>query len=101
MTQTEALITLLKRLPEIEMAEVLTEINAHLYTQKWNHLKRECLSTDSAEDKIRDLESDLEEMEEAKDQLVDNIHAALSRCDEYQDGDDVDDFIQSIKSDLQ
>jgi len=109
MTNTEAILTLINRLPEVEFAEVLGGMAEQIRRENWNHLIDQQFSIETFEADLDDANEALDKMTSQKDDFVDKINDAISLCDKFslEEGSpetmqaEAEDFIDRIKNALQ
>lgn len=82
MTKTEALITLVTALPEIELAEVMTEIGKHIQREKLEHLIDDVFEIETNEKEIERLEDEISDLEREVDSQRDEIGALKKKLKE-------------------
>jgi len=73
MTRNEAIITLVKALPEIELAEVMTEVIKHIQREKLDHLINDVFEIETNEDEIERLQDEISDLESEVDSQRDEI----------------------------
>ncbi len=86
MTTTEALIALIKALPEIEFTEVFEEMTGHMHRNKWHHLTNSLFSDriSELEDDIERLEEEVKDAENAMDEAMDNEELCQDKIKELE-----------------
>lgn len=109
MTNTEAILTLINRLSEVEFAEILGGMAEQIRRERWDHLIDQQFKIETYEDDLDDAREELDKMTDRKDELVDKIQDAISLCNRFdlEEGDpktmqsEANDFIDRIKNTLE
>lgn len=96
MTTTEALIVLIKALPEIEFTEVFEEMAGHLNKNKWHHLTNGLYSVKitELEERVEELEEEVRDAENSLDEALNQEDAASEKVKELEQ--EIEDLKQKI-----
>lgn len=91
MTNIEALVTLVCKLPEIELREFLEGVAGHCEREKLDHLVEASFGSiyneelDELKDSYRDLEIENERLDEKVDRLTDEVDELKEKIEELKD----------------
>lgn len=82
MTRTEALVSIVKQLTELEMEEFLKGVNDHLIREKMDHLISVAFDDTDLKDQINELEAQIEETQSEYDGLLNKNKELQSNIDQ-------------------
>lgn len=96
-TQTEALLVLINRLPEIDFVDVLKGMAEQIQRNKWEHIIDGCFDIDTHQEELWDAERELEKLEEKKDELIDAINTTAEDLATALDSDEDDELRGTVQ----
>lgn len=84
MTEIDALMVLIRRLPEVDMASLFEQLNDHINDHRWGHLVKKAFSEtmEELEEELAEAQDEIERVESTRDDYAATISTCLQLIEE-------------------